>query len=192
MVNNLCNNIIFTSSAAVYGDAIKMPINENDQLKPCNPYGTSKLKGEEIIQSSHLKYFIFRLFNVSGASDSYQHGVNNEKPQSLIAAVNKRIINHQSPIIYGNNYKTSDGTCSRDYIHVEDISSAFQYVTQNMDNLSPGIFNLGSGKGNTVLEIVKLACKINKVPFTYEIQTNRAGDPNSLLADITLVSSKLK
>jgi UDP-glucose 4-epimerase len=181
-----CNNIIFASSAAVYGDVSKIPINESDPLKPCNPYGLSKMKDEHIIQNANIKYFIFRLFNVSGASDSHLHGIDNENPQSLIAAVNKKIMNNQTPVIYGDKYKTNDGTCFRDYIHVEDVVNAFMNIIKHIDTLPSGIFNLGSGQGYTVLDIIKLACELHGVPLSYEIKNNRGGDPSNLLADISL------
>jgi UDP-glucose 4-epimerase len=187
-----CEKIIFSSSAAVYGEPKSIPIKESAPKKPCNPYGTSKLQAEHLILNSHLKYCILRFFNVAGASHSLKYGMTKDKPTLLVAAVNKMLISGKRPIIFGNQYKTKDGTCIRDYIHVEDLSTACQLCIKYLKKHSTGIFNLGSNKGHSVLEVIKLACNINKVPLQYDIKPNRLGDPSVLLASSQLAKFQLK
>jgi UDP-glucose 4-epimerase len=186
-----CGKIIFSSSAAVYGEPKSIPIKESALKKPCNPYGASKLQAEHLIINNHLKYCILRFFNVAGASHSLKYGMMKDKPTLLVAAVNKMLISGKHPIVFGNKYKTKDGTCVRDYIHVEDLSLACKLCIKYLQKHSTGIFNLGSNTGNSVLEVVKLACEINGVALQYDIKPNRPGDPSILLASSKLAKSKL-
>ncbi|MDR3329748.1 MAG: UDP-glucose 4-epimerase GalE [Mycoplasmataceae bacterium] len=187
-----CNKIIFASSAAVYGKQKQIPITETALKRPCNPYGTSKLKAEQLIINSHFKYCILRFFNAAGASKSLKYGMMKDHPTLLITAVNKTLINGKPPIIFGNKYKTKDGTCVRDYVHVEDLMLACKLCIKYLQTHSSGIFNLGSGKGDSVLEVVKLACEINKKALIYDVKPNRLGDPSTLLASIVLANTILK
>jgi UDP-glucose 4-epimerase len=187
-----CNKIIFSSSAAVYGEPDQNPISEDANKTPCNPYGESKLQAESLIVKSKINYFILRFFNVAGASDSLKCGMMKEKPTLLIPAINKLISENKKPIIYGNQYKTKDGTCIRDYVHVEDLASVCETVLPLLSNNKSGIYNLGSGKGYSVLQIVKLACRINNVNFNYELQPNRPGDPSILVTSTSKAIKELQ
>jgi UDP-glucose 4-epimerase len=185
MKQNKCNKLIFASSAAVYGELQKNAIKEDAIKKPCNPYGKTKLQAEKLIIDSGVDHFIFRFFNVAGASQSLKYGMLKEKPTLLISLVNKMISEQKVPIIYGDQYDTKDGTCIRDYVHVEDLARACLLALPLLRRHESGIYNLGSGKGYSVLSIVKLACQVNHVKFNYIVKPNRPGDPSILVASIT-------
>lgn len=178
--------IIFSSSASVYGKPIDTALKEDYPTVPISPYGESKLMIEKILASYHtayqLNYLAFRYFNVCGADSQSRHG---QKPNAthIIARVLERIKNNQSFVCNGNDYDTPDGTCVRDYTHVEDISNAHELA------LSPkipcGVYNLGTSTGNSNLEIINSAKKITgqEIPVTFN--PRRPGDPAVLRADAT-------
>ena len=189
------NKIIFASSAAVYGQCEKTPISENDVKKPINPYGESKLAGEALLEdvrkANGINYVIYRFFNVAGASDNKLYGMRKEKPSLLISAVNDAILRNKPVKIFGDKYNTTDGTCVRDYIHVQDVADACVVALDHLNNNSYGIFNLSSNKTHTVKQVVLEAYKCaNKKP-SFEIHDNRPGDPEILLGDNSLVINKL-
>ena len=187
-----CNKLIFSSSAAIYGQPKVDLIKEETLKKPCNPYGKTKLQAETLIRQANVNYAILRFFNVAGASNSLKYGMMKEKPTLLISAVNKIISEGHKPIIYGNQYKTKDGTCIRDYVHVEDLAKACELTLPLLIKNKSKIYNLGSGKGYSVLEIIKLACKINKVKLAYTFKPNRPGDPSILITSINKVFNELR
>ncbi|MDR0674749.1 MAG: UDP-glucose 4-epimerase GalE [Mycoplasmataceae bacterium] len=186
-----CEKIIFSSSAAVYGNSKQNFIQEKTPKKPCNPYGKTKLLAEKLIEQAGINYVILRFFNVSGASNSLKFGMMKKTPTLLIPAINRLISENKKPIIYGNQYDTKDGTCVRDYVHIEDIVSACILSVSLLKKNDSGIYNLGSGKGYSVLEITKLACKINNVKFEYSLKNNRPGDPSTLIASIEKARKEL-
>lgn len=187
MHKNNVKNILFTSSAAVYGKKDKMPLSELSKTEPCNPYGLSKLICEEIINSvcqiHKMNYVIFRFFNVAGASDSKKYGMLKTHPSLLIPCINNAIINNKTIYLYGDKYKTKDGTCLRDYIHVEDLANAallaLKYLSKNKSNT----FCLGTNNGYSVLDIVKHCKKYLCPKLKYVIKPNRKGDPDKLIAN---------
>lgn len=179
------NKIIFSSTAAVYGEPQFIPITESHPLVPVNPYGWSKLFAEQIIKdcthSFGLNYFIFRYFCAAGATALHGESRICEShliPLSIDAAMGKR----ESLSVFGNNFNTADGTGVRDYIHVEDIANAHLLCIDTPIDSWNKIFNLGTSKGFSVLEIIKATENIvgNKIP--YKISDKRAGDPASLIA----------
>jgi UDP-glucose 4-epimerase len=186
------SNIIFASSAAVYGNPKQTPINENAPKIPINPYGKSKLAAEAIILHSHLRYVILRFFNVAGASKSLMCGMLKSNPTLLIPAVNHQILSGLVPIVYGDNYHTPDGTCIRDYVHVVDLAIACKRAIKLLACNRYGIFNLGSGKGYSVLNVIRCACKLNKVEYKHQVQPRRNGDPAILLTDNQAAKNILK
>ena len=185
-------NFIFSSSATVYGETSKIPYNEKEKnLSPSNPYGNSKLFIEKILidefkNNKDLNIAILRYFNPAGAHNSGLLGENPKKINKFNAALVDVALN-KKPIlnIYGNSYDTSDGTCVRDFIHVTDLSkghiSALEYI-KKVGGFE--IINLGSGKGFSVLEVVKTFENINQVKIPVEFKQNRAGDLPSFYADI--------
>ena len=185
------NNFIFSSSAAVYGepDEDKMPLSELEENKPINPYGSSKLFIEKIIKDNahankNFKYVVLRYFNVAGAEDSFSIGERHEPETHLIPLVVKTALGKRNKVtIYGNDYHTKDGTCIRDYIHVDDLASAhissLEYLKENKST----IFNCGYGHGYSVFEIIKVVKKVSGINFNVEITDRRVGDPAVLVAD---------
>lgn len=181
---------IFSSTAAVYGEGDSGLIDENAPLKPINPYGMSKLMSENVLRDAasangDFKYVIFRYFNVAGASMDNKIGQSFPVATHLIkiaaeCAAGKR----DKMFIFGTDYPTKDGTCVRDYIHVEDLAQAH---IEGLNHLSEGnpssIFNCGYGHGYTVKEVIETMKKVSDVDFISEIGERRHGDPASLIAD---------
>lgn len=195
---NLTNTkkIIFSSSAAVYGQCSNKSICEDDSKMPINPYGQSKLTCEWLIENAKkaygINYVIFRFFNVAGASDSLKNGLRNNSSALLIPCINKAIIEHKNPLIFGNDYKTKDGTCIRDYIHVEDLANAHVFALDYLNSDKFNIFNLGSGLGYSVLEIMNQTKQILNVNFSIEIKSRRKGDPDILVTNNSKILKELK
>ena len=174
-------NIVFSSTAAVYGNVQEyVKITEDFLTDPLNNYGYSKLVGEKILQTislaEELNYVIFRYFNVAGGK---KHGYGIEKMKTLIPRVLSSIKSEQVLQVYGNDYPSDDGTCVRDYIHVEDLAKAHALAAKkifNEKNIS-GIYNLGSSKGYSVFEVINESGKvIGKAP-NFDIVARRVGDP---------------
>lgn len=157
------DKIVFSSTACLYKDGIAK---EEDEVIPHNPYASSKLMCENIIKGSGLKYVIFRFFNVAG---------HDKKGVMLI----QKIKQHEKIIIYGNDYNTKDGTCIRDYIHVEDVANAHIKAVEYLKTNDKGLFNLGTSNGYTIKEI----CDIANVE--YEMGKKRESDVIVSIADNT-------
>ncbi|MDD3392073.1 MAG: UDP-glucose 4-epimerase GalE [Bacilli bacterium] len=181
-------NIIFSSTAAVYGNPINGVCYEEDLLKPINPYGETKLVCENMIKwyskAYDMHYVIFRYFNVAGADSSLEIGYNYNKKviTHLIPIVAETILNIRDKFtVFGDDYNTEDGTCIRDYIHVSDLAHAHllgaKYIWDGNDST---IINLGSNNGYSVKEIIEAALKCGDV--NYVIGERRAGDPDVLIA----------
>lgn len=192
MAKHNIKNVIFSSTAAVYGQPQKGICQEEDETKPINPYGETKLASEKMIQwvanAYDMNYCIFRYFNVAGAHDSLRIGLNRDNLTHIIPiTVQTALKVRESMNIFGDDYDTEDGTCVRDYIHVSDLAYAhvlgMKYIVN--ENKS-GIFNLGSSKGYSVLEVVNEVSKY--APVDYTVGPRRAGDPAMLIAS----SSKAK
>ena len=186
MVANNVKHIIFASSAATYGQCKKVPVDEKSPTEPCNPYGASKLMCERLLADAKMAYGInyiaFRFFNVAGASDSGKYGMMKPKPSLLIPAINNAILHKKNVYIFGNKYPTKDGTCLRDYIHVEDLADAALLAIKYLKDNKSGIYCLSSNAGYTVLDIVKTAKKLVDKNLKWEVKGNRAGDPAKLTA----------
>ncbi len=193
---NLCNkyrvkNFIFSSTAAVYGEpsSDKMPLVETEFTNPINPYGSSKLMSEQIIKDTasankEFKYVILRYFNVAGAEESLSIGECHEPETHLIPLVVKTALGRRDKIfIFGDDYDTPDGTCIRDYIHVDDLASAHISALEYLDENESEVFNCGYGHGFSVKEVIDTVKKVSKVDFRVEIATRREGDPAILIAD---------
>ena len=194
-------NFIFSSSATVYGES-KSPLFENSQVGNgiTNPYGKTKYYVENILQdvakSSNLKVIVLRYFNPVGAHESGLIGEDpNGKPTNLMpfiqrVAIKNNLNNNLDDIykylnIYGNNYNTIDGTAIRDFIHVVDLADAHLKAISKINNLENklNIYNIGTGKGTTVLEIVKTFERVNNVIIPYKISNKRPGDIDIVFCD---------
>jgi UDP-glucose 4-epimerase len=189
MVSNNVLKFVFSSSAAVYGEPTKIPIEESDQKLPTNPYGESKLLVEKILswyaKAYGLSAVSLRYFNAAGAAQDGSIGQDYPKPTHLItraceAATGKR----KGFKINGDDYNTPDGTCIRDYIHVLDLAdahvAALRYLEKAKGEFSA--YNVGTGKGHSVLEVVKMVKKISGVSFKSPMGPRREGDPARLVA----------
>lgn len=196
MVTYNVKKIIFASSAAVYGKSKTFPITEETEKEPCNPYGASKLCCEQLIINTaiahKINYVIFRFFNVAGSSITGKYGMAKKNPTLLIPALNDCLINKKKITIYGNNYKTKDGTCLRDYIHVHDLAQATICGINFLKKNKSEIFNLGSSKGYTVLDVVKIAKKNIDPTLKFFFAKKRDGDPDKLLANAEKAHKLLK
>ena len=190
------SNIIFSSTAAVYGNPETVPVDENSYKNPINPYGDSKLACENLIVASEkaygINYGILRYFNVAGASESGQYGLRKKDPTLLIPVINKSNINNSSFKVFGNDYDTVDKTWIRDYINISDLVDAhillFKYIIKNKKS---AILNLGTEKGSSVLEIIKETEKVLNKKVNYEIVARREGDPAKLITKSELAKEIL-
>jgi len=196
MLENDCRNIIFSSSCTVYGQADELPITENAPIKPAeSPYGNTKQIGEEILfdttKASHLKAIALRYFNPIGAHYSAIIGeLPLGVPQNLIPFVTQTAAGIRKELsVFGADYPTPDGTAVRDYIHVVDLANAHVKAVARLLNKKQNdafeVFNVGTGKGTSVLEIINAFEKINHIKLNYKIVGRRAGDITAAYADTT-------
>ena len=186
---------IFSSSCTVYGQADQLPINELAPIKKAeSPYGNTKQVGEEIlfdalIANKCLRVVSLRYFNPIGAHTSGEIGeLPNGKPQNLVPFITQTAAGiHKKLSVFGNDYPTIDGTCIRDYIHIVDLAKAhviaLRHLTLKNQVKSFEIFNIGTGKGSTVLEVIKTFEKISGQSLNYDISPRRKGDITAAYAD---------
>lgn len=189
LVENDIKYFVFSSTAATFGEPIRPKIDESHPQKPINPYGNTKLMVEKILTDFDTAYGLkataLRYFNASGADDSGEIGESHNPETHLIPIVLQAAAGKRPSIkMFGTDYPTPDGTCVRDYVHVNDLARAHILALEKMfkDNVSER-FNLGSGNGFSVAEIVKEAKRITGIDFTVEKAPRRDGDPAVLVAD---------
>ena len=186
MIAHNVKRIVFSSTAAVYGETNINPITENHVTNPLNPYGESKLAFEKALawfsEAYKLECFIFRYFNAAGATS--KHGEDHTNETHLIPLVLKAAISsHQNVQVFGDDYDTRDGTCIRDYIHIEDLINAHILAMDHIVNTrTSDVFNLGSGEGYSVKEMIEAAKEATNLPIPSELAERRAGDPARLIA----------
>lgn len=190
---------IFSSSATVYGTS-KSPLSENSKIGEgiTNPYGWTKYMIEVMIKDlakvSNMKFVILRYFNPVGSDSTNTLGESpKDIPNNLMPVLLSKLASNSELNIFGDDYETKDGTCIRDFIHVSDLASghlcALEYVSKMDTNLE--IFNLGSGSGYTVLELIQTFMKINSVELKYRVTERRDGDLDKCWADTTKAREKL-
>lgn len=183
-----CKKIVFSSTAAVYGEPKIIPISEDDEKNPQNPYGQSKLMMEQIMKwmdiSKGIKFVSLRYFNAAGAIESGEIGEDHKRESHLIPLILQVPLKKRKSIsIFGNDYDTPDGTCLRDYIHVMDLAEAHYLALKYLEKENKSdVFNLGTGDGYSVLEIINTAKEVTKEDIPYVIEKRRAGDPARLIA----------
>ena len=186
--------VVFSSTAAVYGEPQKQPIEETDPTKPTNPYGETKLEFERALsryeQSHGIRYASLRYFNAAGATE--RCGESHDPETHLIPLVLQVAMGRRSHVeIYGNDYSTRDGTCVRDYIHVIDLARAHILALEILDERS-AIYNLGcGGDGYTVREVIDVAREVTGRDIPTEIVARRAGDPAVLIASSAYITTEL-
>lgn len=182
--------LVFSSTAAVYGDPERVPITEDARLLPTNAYGESKLLVEQMLtwlnRIHGLRYASLRYFNVAGAPegpDGVTQGEAHEPETHLIPLIlDVALGRRQSIRIYGDDYSTPDGTCIRDYIHVSDLADAHLLALKALDARDRLIYNLGNGQGFSVREVIEAARRVTGHPIPAEVHPRRPGDPAVLVA----------
>ena len=197
MVKNNVGKIVFSSTAATYGEPENIPILESDRTCPTNPYGETKLAMEKMFkwtaEAHGLRYVSLRYFNACGADESGEIG-EAHTPESHLIPLILQVPNgkRETISIYGTDYDTPDGTCIRDYIHVTDLAQAHILAVQYLNNGGESdIFNLGNGVGYSVREVIETARKVTGHPIPATETSRRAGDPARLVASSEKAKSVL-
>ena len=189
MLRHGLNKIVFSSSAAVYGEPKRVPILEDDDTNPTNPYGESKLIMERMMRwtsmTHGIRYVSLRYFNVAGAWCDGSIGEDHRNETHLVPIILQVPLGKRERVtVYGDDYPTKDGTCIRDYVYIEDLAEAHMLALDYLDRGGEsGIFNLGSGDGYSVTEMIEAARKATGRDIPLEIGPRRAGDPARLVAD---------
>ena len=188
------DRLVFSSTAACYGEPEQTPIEEDAKLQPTNAYGESKLLVEQMLTWMNrihgLRYASLRYFNVAGAMEGY--GEAHEPESHLIPLVLDVALGRRENIkIFGMDYPTKDGTCVRDYIHVLDLARAHLLALGALEDRSRMIYNIGNGQGFTVLEVIESARRVTGRPIAVEQRERRAGDPAVLVASAEKIKREL-
>ncbi|ORX23754.1 UDP-glucose 4-epimerase GalE [Thermoanaerobacterium sp. PSU-2] len=197
MVKYGVRKIVFSSTAATYGEPERIPIKEDDKTFPTNPYGETKLAVEKMLKwcdnAYGIKHVVLRYFNVAGADESGVIGEDHNPETHLIPLILQVPLGKREFIeIYGDDYDTKDGTCVRDYIHVTDLADAHILALDKLRrDSSSAIYNLGNGEGFTVKEVVETARKVTGHPIPAKIAARRLGDPAKLVASSEKIINEL-
>jgi UDP-glucose 4-epimerase len=208
--NNVCNTqnllsamesagvdkFVFSSSAAVYGMPAEIPISEDCPEQPINPYGQTKLAVERMChyqsETGRLRYVSLRYFNAAGAGADGKIGEDHRPESHLIPLVIQAALGKRDSVsIYGTDYDTPDGTCIRDYIHIEDLCRAHLLALENLESKDELIYNLGNGKGHSVQQVIDTVKKVSGKNFEAVEAPRRAGDPAMLTAEATKAKKEL-
>jgi UDP-glucose 4-epimerase len=188
------NRLVFSSTAACYGEPKSVPILEDAELSPTNPYGESKLLVEQMLRwfnSQHgFRYASLRYFNVAGAIEGY--GEAHEPESHLIPLILDVALGRREKIkIFGQDYPTKDGTCVRDYIHVRDLAEAHFLALAALEQHSRVLYNIGNGQGFTVREVIDSVRRVTGRPIAVEECPRREGDPAVLVASSEKIKQEL-
>ncbi len=192
-----CNNIVFSSTAAVYGEPRAVPIAEDHPLEPTNPYGESKLFIERILaytaDADDLNYISLRYFNAAGADLEGKMGEDHDPETHLIPRVLAAATGQEELTVFGDDYPTVDGSPVRDYIHICDLVSAHLLALEALlkGEKKAAVYNLGHQLGFSVLEVIKKAEEITGKNIPYKIGPRRPGDPSVLIAGSDLIKKEL-
>jgi UDP-glucose 4-epimerase len=182
------NKIVFSSTAATYGEPENIPILETDRTLPTNTYGETKLAMEKMMRwfdvAHGIKYVSLRYFNAAGAHASGKIGEDHQPETHLVPLILQVALGQRPHIsIFGDDYPTEDGTCIRDYIHVSDLADAHVLAVEKLrQGGDSDIFNLGNGKGYSVKQVIDVARKVTEHPIPAVVEPRRAGDPAVLVA----------
>jgi len=194
MLGHGVDKIIYSSTAAVYGEPRSIPVEEDHPEAPINSYGESKLMFERILEwygrAYELRHISFRYFCAAGATELL--GEDHRPETHLTPNVLKAALNRNNPVsVFGTDYPTKDGSCIRDYVHVVDIAQAHLLALEKINDLSGNIYNLGNGKGYSVLEVIKTAEKVAGVKIPVKFCPRRLGDPAVLVASAERAKKEL-
>jgi UDP-glucose 4-epimerase len=187
---------VFSSSAAVYGMPEKVPITEDSPKEPINPYGQTKLAVERMChyqsQTGKLRYATLRYFNACGAGNNASLGEDHRPESHLIPRVIQAAIGNTNEVkIFGTDYPTPDGTCIRDYIHIEDLCRAHLLALNKLETSRELVYNLGNGRGYSVKEVIETVKKVSGKDFKVVAADRRPGDAPILTSDATKVTNEL-
>jgi UDP-glucose 4-epimerase len=197
MINNDVKNIVFSSTAAVYGEPDEIPIKENNKTEPTSTYGESKLFFEKALKryddTYGLKYASLRYFNAAGADPEGEIGEAHDPETHLIPIVLQTALGIRDKIyIFGDDYPTNDGSCIRDYIHVNDLAAAHVLALEALaEGKESSIYNLGNGEGYSVKEVIDTVKEVTGRDFEVEVSERRAGDPAVLIASSDKIQKEL-
>lgn len=185
--------MVFSSTAAVYGEPRSAPMEEDHPREPINAYGLSKLQFEQVLgwygTAYGLKHVSFRYFNAAGATDRL--GEDHVPETHLVPNIFKAAMSGRPVSVFGTDYPTRDGSCVRDYVHVADIAAAHILALEKIDAIGAGAFNLGNGEGYSVLEVIEAARKITGARIAVTPAGRRAGDPAVLVASSARARAQL-
>jgi len=195
-VDSNVRKFIFSSTCAVYGVPVKVPIAEENPRLPVNPYGVSKLMFERALeayqQAYGLRFVSFRYFNAAGADEEGRAGEEHDPETHLIPSVFEAVHGDRPALeIYGDDYPTPDGTCVRDYIHVSDLAEAHVLGLEYLEQGNSAALNLGTGKGHSVREVISTIERVTGREVPKRMAARRAGDPPELVADPSLAEKTL-
>lgn len=186
--------LVFSSTAATYGEPLQVPIDEEHPTRPINPYGLSKLMFEQVLpwyrRVYGLEYVCLRYFNAAGASErcgEYRVPETHLIPLVLGVALGRR----DQVSIYGDQYPTDDGSCVRDYVHVSDMARAHFLALGKLDSIGAGIYNVASGGGDSVKEVIAMAREVTGHAIPATVEAPRPGDPAVLVADASKAKREL-
>ena len=194
---NDINNLVFSSTAAIFGNPVTDKISEDHPKNPINPYGRSKLMVENILQdmskASDLNVVCLRYFNAAGSHKSGEIGESHDPETHLIPNILKSVISGNASLkVFGDDYPTYDGTCIRDYVHVTDLAQAHLLALEYIVNKKGfEAFNLGNGDGFSVLDVINSSKDITGGDVSYKVDERRMGDPAVLVAENSLAISSL-
>ena len=196
VVDSKVRKFIFSSTCAVYGVPVRVPITEENPRLPVNPYGVSKMMFERALeayeQAYGLRFVSFRYFNAAGADEDGKAGEDHNPETHLIPSAFEAIHGERPPLeIYGNDYPTQDGTCVRDYIHVSDLADAHVLGLEYLEQGHSAALNLGTGKGHSVRDVISTIERITGRAIPKRMAARRAGDPPELVADPSLAERTL-
>lgn len=193
MRNTNTKKLVFSSSAATYGMPDRDSLSEDDDAKPINPYGQTKLVGEWMVANAKhwgLQAVSLRYFNVAGTGKA---GLADTAALNLIPIAIGQLHRGEVPVVFGNDYPTPDGSCIRDYVHVTDLANAHLAAVEYLarQNRPYDVFNIGSGSGASVIEVLDELRAVSGIDFQYKISERRAGDPPRLVANVSRMKEVL-
>jgi UDP-glucose 4-epimerase len=197
MLRHDVKNFIFSSTAAIFGEPDYTPIDEKHSKQPINPYGHSKLMIEQVLddydQAYELRSTCLRYFNAAGADPDGELGERHVPETHLIPLILQAASGRREDIkVFGDDYATDDGTCVRDYIHINDLCEAHSLALERMiKNDKSARYNLGNGKGFSVKQVIDIAKEVSGNDFKVSMEPRRAGDPAVLVADATMAKKEL-